>query len=268
MTDTHIGPDPDFRNYGHSPLGNLTVLVETINALTFPADFVLHTGDVVEDRSEAAYRNARDVLSRLKLPVHYVAGNHDDPEKLQRTLLGRAPLGPRMDYSFEAAGVQVAVFDTRGPNDPGGTLLDDQRGALRALCSVDGPPLVIAVHHPPLPLDTPWLDKGWRVKDGKVPTMLLDCAEEFAEAVAPARERLRGVFFGHVHRSFQVMHRGVLYASAGSSFGQLLAWPDTVKPEASPAEPAGFSVVTVTREGTVIRQHTLPRPVDPRGPSG
>ena len=260
ITDSHIAADPAFKSYGHSPLENLALLVEAINALTFPLDFVLHTGDVVEDRSEAAYRNAGAILSTLRLPVYYLAGNHDDPAALQRVLMGRAPVGDRFDYRFEADGVQVAVFDSSGPNDPVGTLLPAQIAALRALCGAGGPPLVIALHHPPLPLDSPWLDTGWRHRDGRWSNMLLDCGAEFTEAISPARDRLRGVFFGHVHRSFQVVHRGVLYASAGSSFGQLLTWPDTAKPGASPAEPAGFSVVTVTGEGTVISQHALPRP--------
>jgi Icc protein len=266
MTDSHIGPDPGFRNYGHSPHENLTALVDAINALTFPVDFVLHTGDVVEDRSEAAYRGARAILSRLRPPIRYVAGNHDDPAMLQRILLGGAPVGERFDHTFEVGGVRVAVFDTRGPRDPAGTLRGDQLEALRALCSANGPPLVIALHHPPLSLDTLWLDKGWHEAGGIVANMLLDCPDDFEDAVAPARERLRGVFFGHVHRSFQVLHRGVLYVSAGSTFGQILAWPDSALPVASPEEPAGYSVVTVTGEGTVIRQHALPRRSDGHAP--
>lgn len=260
ITDTHIAPDPSFANYGHEPLRNLEALVDAINALAFPVDFVLHTGDVVQDRSAAAYRLARGALDRLRVPIHYVAGNHDDACLLQEVLLGRDPRCPRFDYQVTAGGVHMTVLDTRGPNDPAGTLTDDQLAALRLLCSPDGPALVIALHHPPLPLDTPWLDEGWREPAGMTATMLLDRGREFVEAIAPARRRLRGVFFGHVHRSFQVLHQGVLYASAPSAFGQLFTWPSSREPEPSPAEPAGFNVVTVMGAATVIRQHALPRP--------
>ena len=261
ISDTHVATDPQFTHYGHAPLASLAALVDALNSLAFPADFVLHTGDVVEDRSEAAYRLALGELSRLRYPVHYLAGNHDDAGLLQRVLLNRSQPESRLDYRFEANGVEVAAFDSRGPNDPEGTLTDGQLEALRALCAAAGPPLVIAIHHPPVPLDAIWLDRGWPVDRGRTPTMLLDRGREFVQAVAPARERLRGVFFGHVHRAFQVMHRGVLYASAPSAFGQLLSWPDQERPEPSPAEPAGFAVVTITQEQTVVRQHMLEQPV-------
>ena len=93
ITDTHIGQNPEFANYGHAPFSNLEAVVVAINALRFPVDFVLHTGDVVEDRSEGAYRLARRVLSRLRVPVHYVAGNHDDAAILQRVMLDRDTAG-------------------------------------------------------------------------------------------------------------------------------------------------------------------------------
>jgi Icc protein len=260
VTDSHIAPDPGYTNYGHAPYANLVALVDAINALPFPVDFVLHNGDVVQDHGEAAYRLAGSVLARLRLPVHYVAGNHDDADLLQRVLLGRTAPKPRFDYVVNIAGVDLAVFDSRSPKNPAGTLTDDQLAELRRICSPQGPPLVIAIHHPPLPLDSTWLDEGWTTSVRTYPNMLLDRGEEFQDAVAPARERLRGVFFGHVHRAFQVMHRGVLYASAASSFGQLLTWPDLATPDPAPAEPAGFSLVTITGDRTIIRQHSLPRP--------
>jgi len=259
VSDTHVASDPAFSNYGHRPLDSLAALVDAVNALAFPVDFVLHTGDVVEDGSEKAYRQAAAELSRLRFPVHYLAGNHDDADLLQRVLLDRpAPLA-RLDHSFREGGVEFLLLDSRGPRDPEGTLLEEQLAALRRKCAPEGPPLVIAIHHPPVPLDTPWLDRGWEDAAGRAPSMLLDRGREFRDAVAPARARLRGVFFGHVHRSFQVLEQGVLYASAPSAFAQLLAWPSQDHPQAAESEPAGFSVVTVTDTGTTIRQHALPR---------
>jgi len=259
VSDTHIAADPAFSNYGHRPLDGLAALVDAVNALSFPVDFVLHTGDVVEDGTEAAYRLAAAELSRLRLPVRYLAGNHDRGDFLQRVLLGRSRPVARLDDSFRAGGIDFLLLDSRGPHDPEGTLHEEQLAALKGRCAPEGPPLVIAIHHPPVPLDTPWLDQGWERASGRTRTMLLDRGREFREAVQPARARLRGVFFGHVHRAFQVVENGVLYASAPSAFAQLLAWPSQDHPEAAESEPAGFSVVTVTDTGTTIRQHALPR---------
>ena len=260
ITDTHISPEPDFEHYGHRTLANLEVVVDAINALTFPFDFVLHSGDVVEDRSEAGYQAAKRSLRRLRAPVYYVAGNHDDADLLCRVLTGRSAAGGRLDYAWMVNGVQVAVFDTRGVHDPSGTLTGQQLSAVRALCTPDGPPLVICLHHPPLPLDSPWLDQGWVVPQGVAPTMLLEEGPQFLGAIRPARQRIRGVFFGHVHRAYQVVKDGVLFSSAPSVFGQLLTWPDQKDPVPAPHEPGGFCVVTVTAGETIVRQHAVARP--------
>ncbi len=257
ITDTHVAADPAFVSHGRSPLAHLEALVETINALTFPVDFVLHTGDLAEDRSEGAYRNARRTLSRLRPPIHYIPGNHDDAEALQRIMLGRAPADPRFDFVLSVGDLTVAAYDSRGPADPEGTLTDAQLDSLRALCARAGPPLVIAIHHPPVPLDSLWLDNGWATASGQGPTMLLDRGREFLDSLAPARDRIRGVFFGHVHRAFQVVHREILFSSAPSAFVQFLTWPDLDHPKASPTEPGGFSVVTITGSQTTVRHHSL-----------
>ena len=262
ITDTHIARRPDFVSYGHSPFSNLVALVDAINALQFPVDFVLHTGDIVEDGSEDAYRLARRVFSRLRAPVYYAAGNHDDAAILQRVMLEREPVVGPFDYGMTIDGVQVVVLDSRGPDDPRGTLSSQQISGLRALCGRDGGPLVIAIHHPPLPLDSQWLDSGWAAGNVAFSAMLLDRGPEFLEAIMPARDRIRGVFFGHIHRSYQVVHHGILFSSAPSSFGQLLTWPDQSSPKASPAEPAGFSLVTVAADRTIVRQHHLARPAE------
>jgi 3',5'-cyclic-AMP phosphodiesterase len=268
IADTHVAARPEFESYGHATLASLEALVDAINALRFPIDFVLHTGDLVEDRSEAAYRLARRALSRLQLPIFYVAGNHDDADVLQSVMLDRTPVGRRFDYGMTVGGVRVAVLDSRGPNDPSGTLTDQQLSELRTLCARDDGPMVIAIHHPPLPIGSLWLDNGWEAPGGGTPNMLLDRGPEFLDAIAPARDRIRGVFFGHIHRACQVAHRGILYSSAPSAFGQLLTWPDQSSPEASPAEPAGFSMVTITVDRTVVRQHSIPRPSEPHSYEG
>lgn len=257
ITDTHIAGDPAFVNHGRAPVPMLEALVEEINSLSFPVDFVLHTGDLAEDRSEEAYVTARRVLARLRPPIHYVAGNHDNADLLQKVMLGRTRTNPRFDYTFSVDGITVAVFDSRGPRDPAGTLTDGQLDSLRSLCVPEGPELVIAIHHPPIPLDVQWLNNGWATPAGQGASMLLDRSEEFLDALTPAADRIRGVFFGHVHRSFQVMHRGILFSSAPSGFVQFETWPDLDKPAVAADELPGFSVVTVSEQRTIIQHHAF-----------
>ncbi|MCC7208232.1 MAG: metallophosphoesterase, partial [Anaerolineae bacterium] len=115
ISDTHVGPTPDYEYHGHRPLAQLERLVELINALTFPVDFVLHTGDVVNSAQEVEYALAAPALARLRLPIYYVAGNHDDPAHMRRLLLGQDANDARFDYQFGVGGLHFAVLDTRSP---------------------------------------------------------------------------------------------------------------------------------------------------------
>lgn len=258
ITDTHVGSLPEFKLRGVETLTALNRLIDHLLALPFQPDFYLHTGDIVEDRSEAAYAIAKTAFAKLPRPVHYVVGNHDHSERMQRVLLGIDNPTPRYDYQFTANGIQFAVFDTHHDTlDPNGMLLPAQIAALRKICTPDGPPLVLITHHQPVALDTYWLDNG-APRWGEQYFMKIGNSDEFVEALRPARNRIRGVFFGHVHRSFQVMHEGILYASAASVAVQFRSFaPDADALHCD--DLPGYSTVTIDDQSTIIRQYAVAR---------
>jgi hypothetical protein len=77
--------------------------------------------------------------------------------------------------------------------------------------------------------------------------------------VRQARDRLRGVFYGHIHQNISSMRDGVLYAAAASSWCQFYSYPipENTKFAPDPITPPGFSVVSITDETTFIRRHTF-----------
>ncbi|MCS6872378.1 MAG: metallophosphoesterase [Anaerolineae bacterium] len=258
ISDSHLGKTPDFIYNGFNSYCHLEKVIETINGLPFSVDFVLHSGDVTEYGSFEEYALARRLLERLRFPVKYVVGNHDNAALLQNALLGIESPSGRYDHSFTVDGVQVVLLDTNNGFVPNGTLTERQLADLRALCTPEGMPLIIAMHHPPLPLDTPWMAEGWASFGFR--SMLLNEGEAFRAAIAPARERLRGVLFGHIHRAFQVQHDGVFYCSAPSTVIQFAAHPEQRNPKPAPEEPPAFALVTLTDSQLVVRQYALTRP--------
>ncbi len=248
ISDTHISPDPEYgKEYTvWNTCEGAEALVSAVNALPFDVDFILHTGDVVYDPDPAAYHTARDVFEKLQSPVYYLAGNHDHPGELQRILQGRTEIIAPFHYTFEINSVQVICLDTNGPAEPPrGLIVDGQLAWLEALCSAsDDRPLVVAMHHNPLPIGSGWLDEYMRISNG----------EEVQRILLKARHRLRGVFFGHVHQNISYYREGIFYTSALSSWNQFLAYPglDDTIPDVG-AQP-GFNVVTLTRDQTFIRR--------------
>lgn len=256
ITDTHIGPTPEYERHGFRPYPCAVRLVELLNNLPTRPDFIVHTGDVVTHPSEAAYALAAGVFARLTIPIYYVNGNHDTAADIRRWL----PMGPKEDladsealaYAFEVKGYRFVTLDGRGPDaiDPHGILSQKQLAWLRRAAQPDGPPLTVFIHFPALPMNAPWMDAN----------MLLLNGAAFHEALLPARDRLRGVFYGHVHQPMTTWRDGILYSCAPSAFAQFNAWPADEQVRMDPEFPPGFGFVHLLPEQTIIHHHTFARP--------
>jgi 3',5'-cyclic AMP phosphodiesterase CpdA len=257
ISDTHIGPTADYSRHGHTPLPCLQRLIEIINHLPVKPDFVVHTGDIVTSPHPDAYKLAAETFARLKVPIYYVNGNHDTACDIHYYL----PMGPKKDvtadpgvlsYVFEVKGYRFLVLDARGPDeiDPHGLLSEAQLAVVRREAQPYGPPLTVFIHYPCIPLNSIWMDAYMLVING----------EALHEALAPARNRLRGVFYGHVHQAMQTTRDGILYAAVASAFSQFTAWPGMAATVLDPDHLPAYSFVHLTPEQTIIHQHTFPRP--------
>jgi Icc protein len=257
ITDTHIGPTREFRRHGHVTYNCAEQLVDIINHLPTTPDFVIHTGDIVADPDPDSYALAADLFSRLTMPIYYVNGNHDRARDIHQYL----PMGPKeflaespdvLSYAFEMKGHRFLVLDARGPDeiDPHGLMSEAQLELARHEAAQEGPSLTIFIHFPLLPLNSIWMDAYMLVING----------HELHEKLIPARDRLRGVFHGHVHQPMQTMQDGILYVSAPSAFAQFTAWPDDKVTGMDDDSGPGFNFVHLKSRQTIIHQHTFPRP--------
>jgi 3',5'-cyclic-AMP phosphodiesterase len=257
VSDTHLHTDPNYTQpyASYTPLVGMQGLMKALAALPFRPDFVLHTGDITYDPDPAVYEYARDELARLGLPIYYVRGNHDSSADIQRILMGRdeVEVMPMLHYTFDVNGVQFVVLDSNDPTRvsvPAGFVSGDQLEWLEELCTADDPrPLVVAIHHNVIPSGAPWLDGYMRTANG----------EEVHRLLAKARDRLRGVFHGHIHQAIDQFRDGVLYSAAASPWCQFVGYPipeNTNITEDRVSLP-GFSIVAITEDSTFIRRHSF-----------
>lgn len=260
ISDTHIGPDPGYERHGHYPYPCARRLVEILNSLPLQPDFVVHTGDIVHDPDPAAYQLAAEIFGQLRAPIYYVAGNHDRARDIHHFLpMGlREDLSPDRDtlsYLFEVKGNRFLVVDARGADeiDPHGLIGEARLELVRRQVTAEGPPLTLFMHFPVLPLNSIWMDAHMLTIDGY----------KLHQALLPARERIRGVFHGHVHRSMQTLRDGLLYVSGASAFAQFLAWPDDIEVQFDADAPPGYGFVHLLPGNTIIHEHTFPRPEAP-----
>jgi Icc protein len=256
ISDTHIGPTADFSRHGYKPLAGAKRVVEIVNNLPTRPDFVIHTGDIVTDPDPISYQLAEEVLSGIEAPTYYVNGNHDRAQDIHKYL----SMGPKQDvtddpgvlsYTFEVKGYRFLVLDARGPDeiDPHGLLSEAQLDLVRREAAPDGPPLTVFLHYPALPLNSVWMDRE----------MLIINGEDLHKALLPARDRLRAVFYGHVHQAMQTMRDGILYVTTASTFAQFTAWPTDVVTGFDPDVLPAYTFVHLMPEQIIIHQHTFPR---------
>lgn len=263
ISDTHIGPTAEYHRHGHYSLPCAQRVVEVINTLPKRPDFVVHTGDVVTNPDPLSYQLAAMTFAKLEVPIYYVNGNHDQAADLRHFL----PMGPvvkygrdpsRLSYVFEMKGWRFLVLDARGPDeiDPQGRLYLSDLDLLAAEAAADGPPLTVFIHFPVWPLNSPWFDANMLIQNGGL----------LHKALLPARDKLRGVFHGHVHQPMQTVRDGITYTSAASVFAQFAAWPETSEPQYDPAHDPGYNFVHLLPDQTIVHQHTFPRPLTPITP--
>lgn len=255
ISDSHIGPARTFELYGQNAFDNATRVVQVINTLPVKPDFVIHTGDIAAYPNDEAYKIAASVFSKLHVPVYFVTGNHDLSRKIHEFM----PSSERDDhfvdenllaYSFERKGFRCVTLDARGPDeiDPAGLLGDPQFEFLDEVILRDTMPLVLFVHFPALPVDSQWFDESMLIRNG----------DALHNKLVPVRERIRGVFSGHVHRGMQIVKDGILYSSVASLVGQFNAWPYDAKPQSDPEHPPCFNFVTIIGNQTIVKEHILP----------
>jgi 3',5'-cyclic AMP phosphodiesterase CpdA len=256
LSDTHLVPRPGGEVRGVNTYRRLEALVRAVNALPFAPDFIVHTGDVLddaEDEPDAACGLAAQVLARLRAPLHLVAGNHDGPE-LERyfplpagaTDLGR---GSERAYSFRVKEHAFAILDARMPGSQAalGRLPGAQLQGLERLLEGDFASVTVLVHYPPLGFDSPWIEERMRITNGEE-------IEARLRAAAARGRRIGGVFCGHVHRDFAAVAGGVLYSAVASPCFHFSGWPtDRDEPVIAPEPLIHFNVVSIGEQGTTVK---------------
>ncbi len=255
ISDTHLSQDLTFTLPGRAPYPateSVRALITFLNAFRGPIDFVLHTGDVMHSPQKAAdYTVAKAILDECRYPMYFVPGNHDVVEWMQTHLLNRDQVTTNFYSEVEINGVQLVLMDSHAPKNvdsAGGVLGNEQRRWLDSLCTrEDKRPMVIAIHHPPLPVLAPWLDRIGLANGLDVHRIL-----------RKASHRMRGVFYGHIHHNIVTTRDGVSYYSVDSGWYQTMTWYG--QPEGVPGtlRNPGFNLVTITEQEAFVRHIRVP----------
>jgi 3',5'-cyclic AMP phosphodiesterase CpdA len=187
ISDAHLRVDD-----GGESQRALEAAVQAVAALAPVPQALLVSGDLADTGSREEYELAREMLASLAIPIHVVAGNHDDRDALAACFGVARTDGGLVQYAMRLGPLRLVVSDSVLPGRNEGSFGPERRGWLEeALAADPGTPTIVAMHHPPL-------KTGIRVIDelGLQPADL----EALGEVVARSPQVVR-ILAGHVHRT-------------------------------------------------------------------
>ena len=198
------------------------------------AQRVLVTGDLIQDDSAVAYDRFRDLLLPLNLRIHCVPGNHD-----VRDLMKAICCRPPFSYcAYEEIGNWLIVgIDSCVKEGAGGEVSRDELDRLSDIV-VRSPArhVLVALHHPPVPMGSKWLD-----------TVGLENGDEVLERLRTLN-RIRGVIFGHVHQEYDDDYHGIRILATPSTCRQFKPGSDEF---AVDENPPAYRRITLHEDGNV-----------------
>lgn len=160
-----------------------------------PPDLALLTGDLAQDATPETYRRLRAELAPLPCPAYCLPGNHDD-SSLMAEFLAKPAVYCQSRIELDAW--HIICLDSCIPNSPNGRLAAEQLAMLEHWLTICPDHFtLIALHHPPIPTGSAWLD-----------TMQLQNSVEFL-AMLRGREQVKGVIFGHIHQELDEEEAGL-----------------------------------------------------------
>jgi 3',5'-cyclic-AMP phosphodiesterase len=210
ISDTHLFADPEAVQHGWCTQASLAAVLDDVRAQNPGA--LLATGDLVHDESALGYSRLAAALHRFGVPVCYLPGNHDDPQRLQTAF---APLGEAAPARILLGGWQILLLDDHLPGSDAGLIPQDQLDQLAYWLVRHREPALIAVHHPPVPVGSRWLD-ALGLRNGL--TLL---------KLAGLHPQVRAIVCGHIHQELDMTVSGVRVLATPSTGRQFLPHSDS-----------------------------------------
>ncbi|WGF89671.1 phosphodiesterase [Marinivivus vitaminiproducens] len=248
LTDTHlVGDGLCIGKVDTSSF--LKSAMDAVLAWPFKPDAVIHTGDISDDGSVRSYETFKAEVARLGVPVFAVPGNHDDRDAMRKVLRpGQPHLAEEgfLHYTARLGALDLIGLDTLDHGAAGRLCPERLAFAERALRASAGRPTVLFMHHPPLAVGMPFMDR-------------IACAG--AEALAPmieAHGAVQVVLAGHAHRTLTTRFAGVPFMLSASPAHQFALAIGDDRPVGFVMEPPSCLVHVWLEDAARLVSHVVP----------
>ncbi len=234
-------------NYDIDPLARLEACIKRIKSDHPDADACVITGDLTHWGEAEALQLLKDQLATLNMPVYLIPGNHDNRKDIQQIF----PELPIMDegfvqYRIPAHNAHMIFLDTLDSGKRGGILCADRLSWLERQIKQTEGSIYIFMHHPPFPVGIPNMDKD-----------ALANADDFWACISPFQDRVKHLFFGHLHRHINGVWNNISFSCLPSLVHQTPLEMHNEKPGYVSPEPPVFGIIQLQNENVLVHSHAF-----------
>ena len=208
LTDTHIFSNSDETFDGVNTEQTLKQVIASAQTDNWPPDAVLVTGDLVHDPIPVSYQRLGSILECLDCPTFCIPGNHDEPDIMKQHLpVNQIMIKQVIHFKHWV----VILLDSWLPGTHAGELKQKELELVKYL--LDEHPdkyVLIALHHPPISIGSPWMDKMGLQNPGAL------------FSIIDRNEMVKGIIWGHIHQEFNSERAGVRLMAAPSTCIQFM----------------------------------------------
>lgn len=234
LSDCHLFGDSNGRLMGVNTRSSFEAVLGHVMTEVDNPDLIVITGDLTQDDSRASYEWLRQQLDKTTVPYYWTAGNHDITELMIQVC------PDAMNKYLETGNWQLLFLDSHQEGMIPGQLATTELDFLQhKLEQNPNRHTLIAFHHPPYTINSPWLDD-----------INLQNSEDFWQRIEQA-SNVRGIINGHIHQQQDWLRGDIRVLSAPSTAIQF-------KPESPDfcldQQPPGYRVLDLLPDGRIETQ--------------
>ena len=258
LTDLHLFSDSSKRMRGVPPHDCLVDVLEHVQSSKLDPDLVVVSGDLAHDEQRATYRILRSLLAPWMDRLVIIPGNHDDRNAIRAVFpeqfcQSNCP-EPFVTFSRRIDNWLILGLDTHMPGKVFGCMPEEQLAWAHEEMRRHGEsPCMLFLHHPPVSIDCPWLDRLGLRK----PEPLIECIERHPQ--------ISVIVAGHVHQEFTGEAAGRTFLTTPSTAMQFTPCQKT--PAYDPI-PCGYRIFEIEDTNWSSRVVRLPKLRFPPANSG
>ncbi|MGQ9427642.1 phosphodiesterase [Gilvimarinus sp. F26214L] len=246
MTDLHLTAPGALWPANVDPVDRFRRILDEVGARHPDADRLVLTGDLVQSAHPDGYKVLRGLVGDFFTPVRLLAGNHDSPPSLRQVFPESTDNDSFIHSAEDLGGMRLVYLDTRAEGQPQGELCRTRLSWLEAQLDKAGDrPVLLFMHHPPMSIGVPALDR----------LRLID-SDELARILLTHQPGVH-IFCGHVHRNACGNWKGHSFATLKSTHVQFTF--DSVAPRLSrSAEPPGYGLILFDSDSVTVNYIDTP----------